>query len=382
MDFSGFATNARPLSKGSAVKALVLSGGSGARLRPISHSMPKQLIPVANRPVLEYVIDDIRRLGVTDIAIVVGSWATQIQQALGDGSRFGVHLTYLRQDLPLGLADALRRAGPFLGDDDFVMYLGDNVLREGVAEIAEEFRRTRPAAQLVVHKVADTRAYGVAEVDADGRVLRLVEKPERPRSDLAVVGVYFFTSAIHASVAAIEPSARGELEITDAIQRLVADGAPVRAREYTGFWRDVGEIEHVLDCNRRLLEDLRHRVTGTVEGGAELRGPVVVEDGARVVRSRVTGPAVIGAGTLVEDAEIGPGTAVGRGCLLRSTSLADSVVLDGASISFAGPFARSVIGRSATVGPAGARAGGRAAHRLVVGDHAGVEVAARPDGAG
>jgi len=353
------------------VKALVLSGGSGVRLRPISHSMPKQLIPVANRPVLEYVIDDLRKLGVTEIALVVGAWAAQFQRELGDGSRLGVHLTYLRQDQPLGLAHAVRLARTFLGDDDFVMYLGDNVLREGVAEIAQEFRRIRPAAQLVVHKVADPRAYGVAELDAYGAVIRLVEKPERPRSDLAVVGVYFFTAAIHEAVAAIAPSARGELEITDAVQWLVDAGAPVRAREYGGFWRDVGEIEHVLDCNRRLLEDLGRRVAGSVDAGSELRGPVVVEEGARVVRSRIIGPVIIGAGTLVEDSLVGPATAVGRDCMLRSTSLADSVVFDGASISFTGAFRRSVIGRSAMIGPGGR---GRDSHQLIVGDHARVEL--------
>ncbi|MFC5183283.1 glucose-1-phosphate thymidylyltransferase [Actinomadura harenae] len=353
------------------MKALVLAGGSGSRLRPLSHSMPKQLIPVAGRPVLEHVIADIANLGVTDVAVVVGTWATQIQRVLGDGSRLGVRLTYLRQDRPLGLAHALRLGRSFLGEDDFVMYLGDNVLREGVAEIAGEFRRTRPAAQLVVRKVADPRAYGVAEVDADGAVLRLVEKPEHPAGDLAVVGVYFFTPAIHDAVAAIVPSARGELEITDAVQWLVDAGADVRAKEYGGFWRDVGEIEHVLDCNRRLLEDLVPRVAGAVDAASELHGPVVVEEGASVVRSRIRGPAFIGAGTRVEDSVVGPGTAVGAGCLLRSASLADSIVLDGASIEFTGAFRRSVIGRSAVIGP-GVR--GRDAHEIVVGDHARVEL--------
>ncbi|WP_026413609.1 glucose-1-phosphate thymidylyltransferase [Actinomadura oligospora] len=353
------------------MKALVLAGGSGSRLRPLSHSMPKQLIPVANRPVLEYVLDDIRNLGVTDVAVVVGTWASQIQRVLGDGSRLGVRLTYLRQDQPLGLAHALRLARSFLGEDDFVMYLGDNVLREGVAEIAEEFRRTRAAAQLVVRKVADPRAYGVAEVDPDGAVVRLVEKPEHPAGDLAVVGVYFFTAAIHEAVAAIAPSARGELEITDAVQWLVDEGATVRAREYAGFWRDVGEIEHVLDCNRRLLEDLVPRVDGSVDEASELHGPVVVEAGAAVVRSRIHGPAVIGAGTRVVDCLVGPATAVGADCLLRSATLADSIVLDGATIAFTGAFRRSVIGRSAVIGP-GAR--GNDAHEIVVGDHARVEL--------
>ncbi len=355
------------------MKALVLSGGSGVRFRPFTYSMPKQLIPIANKPVLEYAITNVRDLGATEIGLIVGGWEDDIRAAIGDGSRFGVDITYIRQDQPLGLAHAVRLARPFLGAADFVMYLGDNLLPEGVVEIAAEFRTCRPAAELVLQKVADPSAFGVVEVDAEGSVVRLVEKPSRPRSDLAIVGVYFFTAAIHDAVAAIRPSARGELEITDAIQWLLASGAEVVAREYEGFWKDVGRTDDVLTCNRRLLGDLNPAIDGQVDAASELHGQVVVERGARVVRSRIEGPAIVGAGTVVEDSRIGPGTSIGRECLLRAAELSDSVVLDGARICGVRALHGSLIGRYATVGP-GDRS--RSGHRLMVGDHSKVEIPA------
>lgn len=352
------------------MKALVLAGGSGVRLRPLTYSMPKQLVPVANKPVIEYAIGIVRDLGVTEVGVVVGDWENAIRQTLSDGSRFGVDITYLRQERPLGLAHAVLLARPFLGADDFVMYLGDNLVPDGVGDIAADFRARRPAAELVVHRVADPSAFGVAEVDRDGSVRRLAEKPSRPRSDLAVVGVYFFTEAIHKAVEAIEPSARGELEITSAIQWLVERGGEVLAREYRGFWRDVGQAEDVLAANRRLLGELPPAVAGQVDAASELRGRVVVERGARVVRSRIDGPVIIGAGTVVEQSRIGPATAVGRDCVVRAAELSNSVVFDGARIDAVRGLRGSVIGRHATV-----RAGidGQSGHRLIVGDHACVE---------
>ncbi|GAA3971125.1 glucose-1-phosphate thymidylyltransferase [Thermobifida alba] len=352
------------------MKALVLSGGLGTRLRPFSHSMPKQLIPVANRPVLEHVLDDVRALGVAEVGLVVGERAEQIEETVGDGSRFGLRVTYLYQEKPLGLAHCVLLARDFLGEDDFVTYLGDNVLPDGVAEIAREFRESRPAAQVVVQKVQDPRAFGVVELGADGTVLRLVEKPEEPRSDLALVGVYFFTPAIHEAVAAVEPSARGELEITDALQWLVDHGRPVRVGEYDGFWRDAGDVEGVLECNRRLLDRMRPAVHGEVDDASVLTGPVVVEHGARVLRSRIEGPAVIGSGSVVEDSGVGRHTSIGRNCVLRGAAVTGSIILDGAELAGVRRLHGSVIGRGASVSAAGA---GR---RLVVGDHSDVEVEA------
>ncbi|WP_129308667.1 glucose-1-phosphate thymidylyltransferase [Streptomyces sp. L2] len=355
------------------MKALVLAGGTGTRLRPFSHSMPKQLIPIANKPVLEHVLSGIKDLGVTEIGLIVGDREPDIVDALGDGAGLGLSLTYLRQDAPRGLAHAVQVARGFLGDDDFVMYLGDNMLPDGVVEAAEQFRTHRPAAQVVVQKVADPRAFGVAELDAEGRVTRLVEKPQEPRSDLAMIGVYFFTSAVHEAVDSIEPSARGELEITDAVQWLVARGSEVRATEYTGYWKDTGRVEDVLDCNRQLLDQLVRSVDGEVDEESVLIGPVSVAPGARIVRSFIEGPAVIGPGSVIEDSNVGPHTSIGGDVTLSSTHISYSIALDGASVSGVHAVHGSVIGRSAAVS-SGDLVTRR--HRLVVGDHTRIEVAA------
>ncbi|MFJ9946681.1 glucose-1-phosphate thymidylyltransferase [Kitasatospora sp. NPDC091207] len=355
------------------MKALVLAGGSGTRLRPFSYSMPKQLIPIANEPVLAYVLRAVRELGVTEVGLIVGTRRPEIEAALGDGSRYGVRLTYLPQDAPRGLAHTVSIARDFLADDDFVMYLGDNMLPDGVVDIAREFTARRPAAQVVVQKVADPRSFGVAELGPDGEVLRLVEKPREPHSDMALIGVYFFTAAIHEAVDAIRPSARGELEITDAIQWLVSSGAEVRASQYDGYWKDTGNVEDVLACNRHLLDGLSSRVDGEVDQESVLVGEVRIERGARVVRSRVEGPVIIGSDTIVVDSQIGPYTSIGRGCVVTDSRLEESIALDEASITGVRGLRGSLIGRAATVGISDQ---GTDHFRLVVGDHARVEVAA------
>ncbi|MEV0899228.1 glucose-1-phosphate thymidylyltransferase [Actinoplanes sp. NPDC049802] len=354
------------------MKALVLAGGSGTRLRPFSHSMPKQLIPLANRPILEYVLEDLRGLGVAEAGIIVGRWAAEIRAAIGDGSRFGMRVHYIQQDAPLGLAHCVQVAEPFLGADDFVMYLGDNVLPDGIAEVGMQFQARRPAAQIVVQKVADPHRFGVVEIGRDGAVERLVEKPAHPRSDLAILGVYFFTAAIHRAVASIAPGRRGELEITDAVQWLLASGAAVEASRYDGYWRDIGRPEDVLACNARLLGHLRPAVTGEVDGASRVTGRVVIEAGARIVRSRIEGPAIVGAHTVIEDSRIGPNTSIGRDCVLSHTDLAGSIVQDGASISSVRGLRSSVIGRSAAVRSLDR---GSPYHRLAISDHVSLELA-------
>jgi glucose-1-phosphate thymidylyltransferase len=356
------------------MKALVLSGGRGTRLRPFSHTMAKQLIPVGGKPVLQYVIENIRDIGVTDIGVIVGDRAAEISQAIGDGSRFGVRVSYIRQDEPLGLAHCVAIARPFLSDDDFVMYLGDNMLPEGIVAEAEEFAAQRPNAQVLVSKVADPRAFGVVEAGPDGRVHRLAEKPAHPRSDLAAVGVYFFTAAIHDAVAAIAASARGELEITDAIQWLLDHGADVRASRYQGYWKDTGVPEDVLDCNRHVLATLRSELAGDLDEISELYGPVVVATGARVERSRIIGPAIIGPGAVIRDSFVGPDTSIGGGCTLNRAGVADSIVMDGATISGVPDLRGCLIGRSATVGAVRPK---QAHHQLLVGDHTSVKLATR-----
>ncbi|MHC0433585.1 glucose-1-phosphate thymidylyltransferase [Streptomyces sp. O3] len=350
------------------MKALVLSGGMGTRLRPLTYSTPKQLIPVAGKAVLEHVIDNILAAGITEIGVVVGDQGDKIRDVIGDGGRFGARITYIPQAHPLGLAHCVKISRDFLGDDDFLMYLGDNVLPEGVVDIARSFAEQRPAAQLVVQKVADPRAFGVAEVDENFTVTALTEKPEAPRSDLALIGVYFFTSAIHMAVDAIRPSARGELEITDAVQWLVANGAPVRASEYLGFWADTGNVDAVLECNRRLLDELTPQRLGTVDAASRVTGSVVLAPGSRVVNSRIDGPAYIGPGSVVEDSRIGRYTAIGGDCAVRHTLIEDSIVQDGSQLSDLPGLSGSLIGRTASVSAT-------RRHRLIVGDDSRVEVA-------
>ncbi|GAA3427983.1 glucose-1-phosphate thymidylyltransferase [Streptosporangium sandarakinum] len=353
------------------MKALVLAGGSGTRLRPLSHAIPKQLIPVAGKPVLAHCLENIAAIGVTDVGLIVGDRGDEMRAQLGDGAALGLRITYIRQHAPLGLAHCVRLAADFLGDDDFVMYLGDNILADGIAEVAADFAANRPAAQILLVKVANPREYGVAELDADGRVTALAEKPAEPRSDLALTGVYFFTPAIHEAVRAIAPSPRGELEITDAIAWLVARGLRVDASQFHGYWKDTGKIDDLLECNRVLMERRRGEVRGAVDATSRLYGDVVVEPGARIIGSVVTGPAVIGAGTLVRDSLIGPYTALGRNCTLLGAGIEHSIVLDGVSVRRVRGIYGSLIGREAAVCSAiddGHR-------RLVIGDHATVEVA-------
>ncbi|NEB76599.1 glucose-1-phosphate thymidylyltransferase [Streptomyces sp. SID14478] len=354
------------------MKALILSGGTGSRLRPFTHSTAKQLLPVANKPVLAHCLENIRDAGVTEAAVIVGTHAAEIAHVVGDGSAFGLDLTYLHQDHPRGLAHCVQLAADFLGDDDFVMYLADNVLADGITKAAHAFAAERTDALLLVQPVADPRAYGVAELGADGRVHRLVEKPAEPASDLAVLGVYFFTSRIHRAVAGLRPSARGELEITDAIQRLADDGAPVRAERYDGYWKDTGKAEDLLDCNRELLGRLPGpTVLGDVDAATTLSGPVVVEPGARVRGSRLVGPLVVAAGSTVTDCTVGPYVAVGPDCVLRHSSVADSILLEGAAVDGVPALYHSIIGRWARIGRSA-----DAGHQLLVGDHANAEVAA------
>jgi glucose-1-phosphate thymidylyltransferase len=352
------------------MKALVLAGGNGTRLRPLSYSVPKQLVLVRNTPVLEHCLQNIAQAGVQETGIIVGDRGDQIEAAIGSGERFGLRITYIPQSAPRGLADCVRIAHGFLGDDDFLMYLGDNVITGGIADLAGDFRRDRPAAQLVVTKVADPREYGVAELDRDGNVIGLQEKPPEPRSDLAITGLYFFSPAIHQAVRSITPSARGELEITDAVAWLLHSGHDVRASVFGREWKDVGQIDDLLDCNRILLDEIQHSVRGLVDQASQVSGPVEIGPGARIVRSAITGPAVIGAGTVIEDSKLGPYTSVGRDCRLTGVGIDYSIVLDGARLTGLPRLSGSLIGRSVQV-----RAATTPAQRLIVGDHADLQLA-------
>jgi glucose-1-phosphate thymidylyltransferase len=354
------------------MKALVLSGGSGTRLRPITHTSAKQLVPVANKPVLFYGLEAIAEAGVTDVGIIVGDTAPAIEAAVGDGSKFGIKVTYIRQLAPLGLAHAVLVAREFLGDDDFVMYLGDNFIVGGITDLVEEFTSARPDAQIMLTKVSDPRSFGIAELDeSTGRVKNLEEKPKQPKSDLALVGVYLFTPAIHEAVASLKPSWRGELEITEAIQWLLDNGRKVNSTMITGYWKDTGNVADMLEVNRLVLESLEQRLDGTVSDDSEIIGRVVVEEGATVAGSRIVGPAIIGAGSTVADSYIGPFTAIEDGCSIEDSEIEYSILLSRASIRGVRRIEASLIGHDTVVTPAPRVP---RAHRLVLGDHSKVQI--------
>nr|ADU56044.1 hypothetical protein CA37-21 [uncultured organism CA37] len=354
------------------MKALVPAGGAGTRLRPITHTSAKQLIPVANKPVIFYVLESIAEAGITEVGVVVGDTAQEIQRAIGDGSAWGLKVTYLPQVAPLGLAHTVLIAREFLGDDDFVMYLGDNFLIGGISELVEQFRSDRPTAQIMLTKVADPRAFGVAELDVEGRLIGLEEKPEHPKSDLALVGVFLFTAAVHPIVAQLTPSARGELEISHAISGLMRAGHPVVTTITEGYWKDTGNVADILEVNRLVLEGLEPEVTGVVLD-SELIGRVTVAPGAVVRGSRIVGPVIIGSGSVVENSYLGPFTSVAEDCQIVESELEYSVVLGGSAIRGVGRIEASLIGREVEVTPAPRLP---RAHRLLLGDHSKAQICA------
>ncbi len=363
------------------MKALVLSGGAGTRLRPITHTRAKQLVPVANKPVLFYGLEAIAGAGIKQVGIVVGDTAAEIKAAVGDGSNWGLEVTYLQQEAPLGLAHAVLIAREFLGDDDFVMYLGDNLLQQDLGDFVARFeaqrsRATAPrlgdegpllaAAQILLAHVEDPQRFGVAELDPSGHVLHLVEKPEVPPSDLALVGVYLFDTQIHEAVASIKPSGRGELEITDAIQWLIDAGNLVLSEVLAGWWIDTGKLTPLLEANRLLLEGVERRIDGEVDSECQLDGRVVVEAGARLVRSHVRGPAIIGPRAEVVDSFIGPFSAIGPDCLIRNSEIEHSVLLGSTRVLDAGRIEDSLLGYNVEVTRSARRP---RATRLMLGDH-------------
>jgi glucose-1-phosphate thymidylyltransferase len=359
------------------LKGLILSGGKGTRLRPITHTSAKQLVPVANKPVLFYGIEAMAEAGIEEVGIIIApETGPEIEQAAGDGSRFGVRITYIVQDEPLGLAHAVLTAEDFLGEHPFVMYLGDNLLQGGIADLVAAFREHSPDALILLTPVADPENYGVAELASAppgevGRVVRLVEKPSEPATDLALVGVYMFTSQIHAAARAIQPSPRGELEITDAIQHVVDSGLRVEPHIVRGWWKDTGRLEDMLEANRLILDNL----VGSQEGeliDSQVDGRVSIAAGARLERTTVRGPAVIGAGAQLKDCYIGPYTAIGEGCTVSGAEVEHSILLAGSSVcDLDGRMESSLLGRNVTV-----RRGERQpkAYRFMVGDNSDISI--------
>ncbi len=360
-----------------ALKGLILSGGKGTRLRPITHTSAKQLVPVANKPVLFYGIEAMAEAGIEEVAIIIApETGGEIEAAAGDGSRFGVRLTYVLQDEPAGLAHAVLTAEPFLGASPFVMYLGDNLLQGGIAELVSAFEEHRPDALILLTPVPDPEHYGVAQLaDAStgeaGTVVRLVEKPSEPIGDLALVGVYMFTRSIHDAARAIEPSARGELEITDAIQRLIDDGLRVEPHIVRGWWKDTGRLEDMLEANRLVLDNQVERIDGELVD-SQVEGRVVIEAGAKLERTTVRGPAIVGAGARLSDCYVGPYTAIGEGCTISGAEIEHSILLEGCTISgLDGRMESSLLGRGVSI-----RRGERQprAYRFMVGDNSDISI--------
>ena len=367
------------------MKGLILSGGAGTRLRPITHTSAKQLVPVANKPILFYGIEDMVAAGIVDIGIIVGDTRAEIMEAVGDGSAFGARVTYIPQDEPLGLAHCVLIARDFLGDDDFVMYLGDNMLEQGLEGFVERFEAAQqeagtptleggavaPSAQILLCPVPDPHRFGVAEVDAKGHVVRLVEKPADPPSNLALVGVYLFTPAIHDAVRAIKPSGRGELEITDAIQYLIDQGNEVRPHLVDGWWKDTGKLEDLLEANRLIMEDMQEERSGTADASSRLVGNVVLQEGARVENTTIRGPAVIGRGSRVVDSFIGPYTSIGDECTIEDSEIEHSVIMERCVVRGMHRLEDSLLGKEVTVERSDDKP---KAYRLMVGDHGRVGV--------
>jgi glucose-1-phosphate thymidylyltransferase len=354
------------------LKGLILSGGAGTRLRPITHTSAKQLVPVANKPVLFYGIEALVDAGVEEIGIIIApETGDEIRAAAGDGSAFGARITYIVQDEPAGLAHAVLTAEEFLGDSPFVMYLGDNLLRDGLRGLVGTFRAEEPDALILLTPVAEPEHYGVAELDGE-RIVRLVEKPKEPPSNLALVGIYLFQPAIFDAARALQPSWRGELEITEAIQSLIDDDHRVSSEVVRGWWKDTGQLADMLEANRLVLEELETRLEGECDEASRVEGRVVLEPGASLTRSVVRGPAVIGAGACIEDAYIGPYTSIGEDVHVRRSEVEHSIVLAGSVVEDLGTrMEASLLGRNVKLTRS---VGVPKTLRLLVGDNSEIEI--------
>ncbi len=354
------------------MKGLILSGGRGVRLRPITHTSAKQLVPIANKPILFYVIEAMVAAGITDLGMIVGDTRAEVEAAVQDGSRWGARVTYLPQEAPLGLAHGVRVAEPFLGQEPFVMFLGDNLIADGISAFVREFEARRPDAMVLLARVPEPQRFGVAEL-VDGHVVRLEEKPAVPRSDLALVGVYVFGPSVLEAVHAIRPSARGELEITDAIQYLLDHGRRVDPHIISGWWKDTGRLEDMLEANRIMLDRLAPSNEGKIDEATRLIGKVVLERGAEVNHSVIRGPAIIGEGTRIIDSYIGPFTSIYFGVEIRQSEIEHSIVLEQSRIiDVGGKIEDSLIGKNVLVTRSRTRP---TAFKFMLGDQSLVELA-------
>lgn len=356
------------------IKGLILSGGKGSRLRPFTYTNAKQLVPIANKPVLFYAIEQLVEAGITDIGVIVGDTGDQVRAAVGDGSQFGAKVTFVQQDAPNGIAHAVATARDFLGESRFVLYLGDNFVMGGIKSYVERFQSARDTSQILLHPVDEPESFGIAELDG-GRVVRIVEKPKRPASNLAVIGVYLFDPAVHDVISTLKPSGRGELEITEAIQGLIDRGNRVDAEIMDRYWIDTGKMDDILNANRMVLSTIENRCEGDIDEKSRIYDPVIIEPGARVENSVLRGPIIVGPGAVVIDSYIGPNTAIDARCRIKGCRVEDSLIMEDSSIEdLHWPVIKSMIGRFVEL-KGGHAAGG--SYSLTLGDHSRIEM---PDG--
>ncbi len=355
------------------MKGLILSGGRGTRLRPLTYSLPKQLVSVANKPIIHYVVENLLEAGIEEMGVIISpETGQQVRKSLLDAGFQRARFTFILQEKPLGLAHAVKTAKDFLGNENFVMYLGDNLIGSGIKDFVEEFKRTAPAALILLKEVEDPRLFGVAELGEGGKIVRLVEKPESPPSNLALVGVYIFSPQVHLAVERIRPSWRGELEITDAIQELINMGLEVRAHILQRWWLDTGKKDDMLEANRVVLDEIRKtRISGEVDENSTINGRVVVEEGARIIGSKIRGPAIIGKRTVVENSFIGPYTSIGEGCLIKNSCVEYSVILPETEVIDIERMEESLVGRRAIIKKG---SGVNRALKVMIGDDSSLEI--------
>jgi glucose-1-phosphate thymidylyltransferase len=352
------------------VKGLILAGGLGSRLRPVTHTRSKQLIPVANKPILFYGLEALAEAGIEDVGIVVGDTEEEIRGALGDGSRWGLRISYVRQESPLGLAHAVLAAQDYIGDEDFVMYLGDNLVPEGIGGFVRAYEQNRPSAQIFLVKVPEAERFGVAVLEGT-RVVQLVEKPKEHISDLALAGVYIFNPSIFTAASSIQPSWRGELEITDAIQYLITHGYDVRAEMITGWWKDTGKLADLLEANQILLDQRGGDVRGEVDEQSHLVGEVVCEEGAVVQESVIRGPSIIGKGATIVRSILGPYVSVYENTRIEDSEIQNSIIMEDCEISEVRRISDSLVGKSARIGK---DKGQPAVYQFMVGDSSEIRI--------
>ncbi len=353
------------------MKALILSGGKGTRLRPITHTNAKQLVPIANKPILFYGLEAIRETGITEVGIIVGDTKEEIKKAVGDGSLWGLRVTYIEQEAPFGLAHAVKIAEDYLFPDDFVMYLGDNLIKDGIKPFVDEFQKTKPNAQILLAPVPHPQQFGVALLK-EGKVFSLEEKPKEPKSNLALVGVYMFDKNIFSAVKAIKPSWRNELEITDAIQYLIDRKFTVTPHTITGWWKDTGKLEDLLEANRIILDTIKGSIQGEVDDHSRLEGnKIIVEKGAQIVNSTIRGPAIIGKNAKILNSYIGPFTSVYFDTTIEKSEVEHSIILENSRISEIRRIEDSLVGQNVEIIRSFKRP---AAYRMMLGDSSKVEV--------